>query len=235
MPEKLYTLYLGYKTHQIHHILCILPYGKIPEWPNGSDCKSDVSDFGSSNLPLPTKKTAKTRRKHGFCRFFFVFRPFHPIILREPFQKPNLKPNFLCNHFYQRFCFLFKTIAADRLSVAIFPSEWKRANNSIAAHVGRFGGIPESGPETAKKSGAERRRKNNVLFIQPPAPQAACAYADFRTRHRRFRLCCEHTAHRAFQRGQLCRVFRRVTRNGEIYLDERLRARRAQDDLRAAK
>ena len=31
-------------------------YGKIPERPNGSDCKSDVYDFGSSNLPLPTSK-----------------------------------------------------------------------------------------------------------------------------------------------------------------------------------
>ena len=31
-------------------------YGKIPERPNGSDCKSDVTDFGSSNLPLPTTK-----------------------------------------------------------------------------------------------------------------------------------------------------------------------------------
>ena len=29
-------------------------YGKIPERPNGSDCKSDVSDFGGSNPPLPT-------------------------------------------------------------------------------------------------------------------------------------------------------------------------------------
>ena len=32
--------------------------GKIPERPNGSDCKSDVFDFGSSNLPLPTTKKA---------------------------------------------------------------------------------------------------------------------------------------------------------------------------------
>ena len=29
-------------------------YGKIPERPNGSDCKSDVNDFGGSNPPLPT-------------------------------------------------------------------------------------------------------------------------------------------------------------------------------------
>ena len=30
-------------------------YGQIPERPNGSDCKSDVFDFGGSNPPLPTK------------------------------------------------------------------------------------------------------------------------------------------------------------------------------------
>ena len=30
--------------------------GKIPERPNGSDCKSDVNDFGGSNPPLPTTK-----------------------------------------------------------------------------------------------------------------------------------------------------------------------------------
>ena len=31
-------------------------YGQIPERPNGSDCKSDVFDFGGSNPPLPTTK-----------------------------------------------------------------------------------------------------------------------------------------------------------------------------------
>ena len=32
-----------------------LIYGKVPEWPKGTDCKSVVSDFGGSNPPLPTK------------------------------------------------------------------------------------------------------------------------------------------------------------------------------------
>ena len=32
-----------------------ISYGQIPERPNGSDCKSDVFDFGGSNPPLPTK------------------------------------------------------------------------------------------------------------------------------------------------------------------------------------
>ena len=35
-------------------------YGKIPERPNGSDCKSDVYDFGGSNPPLPTTNKAMT-------------------------------------------------------------------------------------------------------------------------------------------------------------------------------
>ena len=30
-------------------------FGKVPEWPKGTDCKSVVSDFGGSNPPLPTK------------------------------------------------------------------------------------------------------------------------------------------------------------------------------------
>ena len=31
-----------------------LIYGKIPERPKGTDCKSVVIDFGGSNPPLPT-------------------------------------------------------------------------------------------------------------------------------------------------------------------------------------
>ena len=32
-------------------------YGRVPEWPKGTDCKSVVSDFGGSNPPPSTKKT----------------------------------------------------------------------------------------------------------------------------------------------------------------------------------
>ena len=35
--------------------------GRFAEWPNASDCKSDVSDFGGSNPPPPTTK------KDRFC------------------------------------------------------------------------------------------------------------------------------------------------------------------------
>ena len=34
------------------------PRGRIPEWPKGADCKSVVDDFGGSNPPPPTRKTA---------------------------------------------------------------------------------------------------------------------------------------------------------------------------------
>ena len=29
-------------------------YGRFPEWPKGTDCKSVVFDFGGSNPPPPT-------------------------------------------------------------------------------------------------------------------------------------------------------------------------------------
>ena len=31
-------------------------FGRIPEWPNGTDCKSVGSAFGGSNPPPPTTK-----------------------------------------------------------------------------------------------------------------------------------------------------------------------------------
>ena len=33
---------------------CVLiEYGRIPEWPKGTDCKSAANCFGGSNPPLP--------------------------------------------------------------------------------------------------------------------------------------------------------------------------------------
>ena len=32
------------------------PYGGVPEWPKGADCKSVVSDFDGSNPSSPTTK-----------------------------------------------------------------------------------------------------------------------------------------------------------------------------------
>ena len=31
-----------------------IEYGRFPEWPKGTDCKSVVYDFGGSNPPPPT-------------------------------------------------------------------------------------------------------------------------------------------------------------------------------------
>jgi hypothetical protein len=33
-----------------------IEYGRVPERPKGTDCKSVVSDFGGSNPPSPTRK-----------------------------------------------------------------------------------------------------------------------------------------------------------------------------------
>ncbi len=35
-------------------VLIILGSGGVPEWPKGSDCKSDGSAFGGSNPPPST-------------------------------------------------------------------------------------------------------------------------------------------------------------------------------------
>ena len=35
-----------------------IEYGRVPEWPMGTDCKSAAFSFGGSNPPAPTKKTS---------------------------------------------------------------------------------------------------------------------------------------------------------------------------------
>ena len=36
-------------------IKLVIEYGRFPEWPKGTDCKSVVYDFGGSNPPPSTK------------------------------------------------------------------------------------------------------------------------------------------------------------------------------------
>ena len=36
-------------------------YGRVPEWPMGTDCKSAAFSFGGSNPPAPTKKPQRTK------------------------------------------------------------------------------------------------------------------------------------------------------------------------------
>ena len=35
--------------------MCKTKYGRVPEWPMGTDCKSAAFSFGGSNPPAPTK------------------------------------------------------------------------------------------------------------------------------------------------------------------------------------
>ena len=52
----------------IFGLLLCAPFGGVPEWPKGSDCKSDGSAFGGSNPPPSTifqKKSALNE-----CAFF---------------------------------------------------------------------------------------------------------------------------------------------------------------------
>ena len=38
-------------------IVIVVGFGRVPEWPKGTDCKSAGFAFGGSNPPSPTKKT----------------------------------------------------------------------------------------------------------------------------------------------------------------------------------
>ena len=42
-------------------------YGRVPEWPMGTDCKSAAFSFGGSNPPAPTKKPQRMQVRWGFC------------------------------------------------------------------------------------------------------------------------------------------------------------------------
>ena len=53
-------------------------YGRIPEWPKGTDCKSAGIAFGGSNPPSPTKKKALLTKcffqrnlPYGQVKYFF--------------------------------------------------------------------------------------------------------------------------------------------------------------------
>ena len=52
-----------------------IEYGRVPEWPMGTDCKSAAFSFGGSNPPAPTKKTS-VENTLVFC--FIRYLKFHP-------------------------------------------------------------------------------------------------------------------------------------------------------------
>ena len=51
-----------------------IEYGRVPEWPMGTDCKSAAFSFGGSNPPAPTKKTS-VENTLVFC--FIRYLKFH--------------------------------------------------------------------------------------------------------------------------------------------------------------
>ena len=48
---------------------CKTEYGRVPEWPMGTDCKSAAFSFGGSNPPAPTKKTSTYESTLGFLYY----------------------------------------------------------------------------------------------------------------------------------------------------------------------
>ena len=51
-----------------------IEYGRVPEWPMGTDCKSAAFSFGGSNPPAPTKRTS-VENTLVFC--FIRYLKFH--------------------------------------------------------------------------------------------------------------------------------------------------------------
>ena len=75
-------------------------YGRFPEWPKGTDCKSVVYDFGGSNPPPSTKckNVPKTVRSFCFsgrycCKSFRILRIPSPLeVLAEPRKASKRRP-----------------------------------------------------------------------------------------------------------------------------------------------
>ena len=67
-------------------IVVVVGFGRVPEWPKGTDCKSAAFSFGGSNPPSPTKK--KTIAKA--IVFFSYIRLWRVILLRG---NVRLKPS----------------------------------------------------------------------------------------------------------------------------------------------
>ncbi len=125
--------------------------GKIPERPNGSDCKSDVFDFGSSNLPLPTTKKAisfrvslfwlargncrsavftvvrasgagKKRSAFPFCFFRAATLPRFARVCTSSHHRRTAKRKRFCRlSFCLKRCFFAAFFLFPRLSLRLFP------------------------------------------------------------------------------------------------------------------
>ena len=60
------------------------PYGSVPEWPKGTDCKSAAFSFGGPNPPAPTTRGQPLDpiHAHFIMRVFFFCDP-RPRLLRR--------------------------------------------------------------------------------------------------------------------------------------------------------
>ena len=56
IPQKMLTNYHLSGNIYRQSMDCENEYGRVPEWPMGTDCKSAAFSFGGSNPPAPTKQ-----------------------------------------------------------------------------------------------------------------------------------------------------------------------------------
>ena len=56
LPPPFLQFRYPFRVSILFFTLFKIEYGRFPEWPKGTDCKSVVYDFGGSNPPPPTKK-----------------------------------------------------------------------------------------------------------------------------------------------------------------------------------
>ena len=67
IPQKMLTNYHPGGNIYRQSMDCKTEYGRVPEWPMGTDCKSAAFSFGGSNPPAPTKKPQRMQVRGGFC------------------------------------------------------------------------------------------------------------------------------------------------------------------------
>ena len=67
IPQKMLTNYHPGGNIYRQSMDCKTEYGRVPEWPMGTDCKSAAFSFGGSNPPAPTKKPQRMQVRWGFC------------------------------------------------------------------------------------------------------------------------------------------------------------------------
>ncbi len=62
-------------------------YGRVPEWPMGTDCKSAAFSFGGSNPPAPTKNSSVL----VMLEFLFYLKPCkaHPRVDSNNIDPPK--------------------------------------------------------------------------------------------------------------------------------------------------